>query len=306
MQVDLVRWRALLEAQSNTVSRRQALACGWNARAIEHRLTRDWQRALPGVFVTTTGRLGWEQRSWAGLLRAGEPAALTSWSGLTRWGLAEPGPDVHVALPHARRLQEMPFLTGEGAVVLHRTTRPLEPRGALPALPVERCVVDACLHLTSLNKVRALASHVVQRGRTTPAKLLAELGAAPRRGSGLLRQALSEVDEGARSAPEAVLARALRGTPLPPYRLNARVCEDGVLLARGDLVIEELRLLVEVDGERWHATADRWRADVERHTRLVAAGWTVLRYTASRVLRDPEGVVAEIVAPARRIRATAA
>jgi very-short-patch-repair endonuclease len=59
-------------------------------------------------------------------------------------------------------------------------------------------------------------------------------------------------------------------------------------------VFRSQRLLVEVDGVAWHLSPERWARDVERHTRLEAAGWTVLRYPAARVLRDPFGVAAEI------------
>jgi very-short-patch-repair endonuclease len=307
MPLDEKAWREILGKQQSVVTRAQAIALGWHRTAVEHRLGRTWQRLLPSVYLTTTGVPTWEQKAWAGLLLAGERAALTSWSGLAQWGLADERPDVHVALPHERRLADVDFLVGDGRLVLHRTTRSLESRRSLPTLPVERCVVDACLGLQRLDDVRAVVSRSVQRGRTTVDRLVVALDEAPQRGSGLLRRALDEVAEGARSAPEAALARALRGATLPPYRLNAEVHDDsGTWLARGDVVIEELKLLVEVDGQRWHLTAGRWVADVERHTRLEAVGWTVLRYPASRVLRDAAGVVAEIETVAARLRARAA
>jgi very-short-patch-repair endonuclease len=307
MDVDETAWRALLREHDGVLTRAQALEHGWHRTAIEHRLGRSWQRLLPSVYLTTTGVPTWEQKAWAGVLLAGERAALTSWSGLAVWDLADRADDVHVALPHSRQLSGVAFLAGGGRLVLHRTTRSLESRGSLPTLSVERCVVDACLGLRLLDDVRAVVSRSVQRRRTTVDKLLLALDEAPQRGSGLLRRALEEVTEGARSAPEAALARALRGASLPPYRLNTEIYdEQGTWLARGDVVIEELMLLVEVDGQRWHLTADRWVADVERHTRLEAAGWTVLRYPASRVLRDAAGVIAEIEAVAARLRARAA
>ncbi|HUR12892.1 MAG TPA: DUF559 domain-containing protein [Mycobacteriales bacterium] len=306
MVIDDALWQQLLAEQEGVVTRAQALDHGWHRAAIEHRLARSWQRLLPAVYLAATGSPTWEQKAWAGVLLAGERAALTSWSGLAAWGLAEPGREVHVALPHSRQLAAVEFLAGGGRLVLHRTTRSLSSRRLLPTLPVERCVIDACLGLTSLDDVRATVSNAVQRRRTTVEKLVAELGAAPQRGSGHVRRALDEVAEGARSAPEAGLARALRGASLPAYRLNADVYDDGTWLARGDVVIEELRLLVETDGARWHLSAERWVADVERHTRLEAAGWTVLRYPASRVLRDARGVVAEIEAVAARLLRRAA
>jgi very-short-patch-repair endonuclease len=307
MPVDETAWQALLEEQQSVVTRAQATALGWHRTAVDHRLGRVWQRLLPAVYLTTTGVPTWPQKAWAGLLLAGERSALTSWSGLARWGLAEQQADVHVALPHERQVADVDFLAGGGRLVLHRTTRSLASSGPLRALPVERCVVDACLGLRRINDVRAVVSRSVQQGRTTVARLLLALDDAPQRGSGLLRRALDEVAEGARSAPEATLARALRTASLPPYRLNGEVHDErGAWLARGDVVIEELKLLVELDGARWHLSADRWVADVERHTRLEAAGWTVLRYPASRVLRDAPGVVAEIEAVAARLGSRAA
>jgi very-short-patch-repair endonuclease len=300
MRIDEQAWASLAELQHSVVTRSQAFGCGWNRRAVEHRLGRSWQRLLPGIYLLHTGEPTWEQKAWGGVLLAGERGALTSWSGLVLWELAEQGDDVHVALPHDRRIAPPTFSVGGGAVVLHRTTRSLEHRRSLPTLPVERCVVDACLG-ARLQDVRALASKAVQGGATTVERLAAELEHAPQRGSGNLRAVLSEVGEGARSAPEATLARALRRASLPSYRLNADIRDGGVLLGRGDVVFEGLKLVVEVDGERWHLSADRWTADVERHTRLEAAGWTVLRYPASRVLRDAGGVVAEIAAVATRL-----
>lgn len=305
MKVDDEAWTALLETQDGVASRRQTLACGWNARAVEHRLGRDWQRLLPGVYLTATGSPARSQLVWAGLVHAGPSAALTSWTGLAEWGVPHDGrPDVHVALPHDLRRAQPAFGVGGGRVVLHRTTRSLETRRTVPTLPIERCVVDACLGLRSLTAVRALVSAVVQQGRTTVPLLVTELDAAPQQGSGFLRTALEEVSDGARSAPEAKLLRALRRVSLPPYRLNADIVDDeGRWLARGDVVIEEVRLLVEVDGQRWHLSPERWVADVERHTRLEAQGWTVLRYPAARVLADPEGVADEIAAVAVRLMA---
>lgn len=213
---------------------------------------------------------------------------------------------MHVSVPHRRQLRSRAFLVGAGKVVVHRTTRELTAAGGLPRLSVARCVVDAGLPLTSLTAVRAVVSAAVQQRRTTVPLLVAELARAPQRGSGLLRRALEEVGEGARSAPEAALARALRGRVLPPYRLNAEIHDDqGGWLARVDVAFLTVRLAVEVDGERWHLSAERWVADVARHTRLEAQGWTVLRYPASRVLADAEGVAAEIAAVAARLAAAA-
>jgi very-short-patch-repair endonuclease len=298
MDLDNTRWRDLLFLQDAVVSHRQALAAGWSRRAVEHRVGRDWQRLLRGVYLTTTGVPTTTQRRRAALLLAGAGSALTAGTGLHVHEVLElsSDPDVHVALPEARRVVPDDFRVGGGTVVLHRTTRALTSyRADIPTLAVARCVTDAALRATGLEEVRVLVTTAVQRRRTTVADLEHELEQAPQRGSGFLRRALEEVAAGARSLPEAVLLKALRRVQLPPYRLNSDVYDErGRWLARPDLVIEEIRLAAEVDGQRWHLDAVRWVADVERHTRLEVAGWTVLRYPAARVLRDAEGVAREI------------
>ena len=111
------------------------------------------------------------------------------------------------------------------------------------------------------------------------------------------------MEEGARSAAEAVLlAAARRCRGLPPHTWNTDVRDaDGRWLARPDLVFAALRLVVEVDGRRWHWSPERQEADLVRHTRLEAAGWTVLRYPAARVLAEPDAVVAEVLVVALRL-----
>lgn len=299
MRIDEAAWAALLDAQDGVVTRADAAACGWSRGAVEHRVGRTWQLLLPGVILTVTGTPTQRQRCRGALLWGGPHAALTAGTGLDPDG---PG-DVHVAVPHTRHLKPTAFLLGGGRALPYRTTRALTVRhGSLPCLPPARCVVDAAIGARSLAEVRALVSGTVQSGRTTVALLEEELAHARRNGSALLRQVLEEVSAGARSVPEAVLLKALRKVELPPYRLNVDVYdENGRWLARPDVVVEELQLAVEVDGQRWHLDAGRWIADVERHTRLEVAGWTVLRYPASRVLSDADGVAREIASVAQQL-----
>jgi hypothetical protein len=162
----------------------------------------------------------------------------------------------------------------------------------------ERALIDTGLEMGDLQDVRALVADAVQRRLTTLPALAHELAAAPVRGSRHLRQAIAEMSDGARSAPEAELLAAMkRCRGLPPYELNVDVHDAaGRWLAKPDVVFRAHRVIVEVDGMRWHLSPERWTADVERHTRLEAAGWTVLRYPAARVFADAHGVVDEIAA----------
>ena len=55
-------------------------------------------------------------------------------------------------------------------------------------------------------------------------------------------------------------------------------------------------MVIEIDGWAWHSDAARFRADRRRQNALVAAGWTVLRFTWQDVIGRPRQMVEEIVA----------
>jgi len=56
-----------------------------------------------------------------------------------------------------------------------------------------------------------------------------------------------------------------------------------------DFLAREIALVVEVDGDAYHAT--RINADAARERKLVRAGYTVLRIPASLVERDLQAAV---------------
>ena len=60
------------------------------------------------------------------------------------------------------------------------------------------------------------------------------------------------------------------------------------------MVFPGAKLVVEVDGLAHHVTPDRFQADRQRQNRLVAAGWTVLRFTWRDLTERPGYVVATI------------
>ena len=295
MHIDDQAWQRLLLDQDGVVSRAQALGCGWTATALRHRVVGGrWQLLVPGVLLTTSGTPTQRQRLHGALVHAGPSSALAGatacrWHGLTCAG--DEGA-VHVAVPADVRR------TSRGYVAVHPTIRPLWSYSldGLQVVPIARAVVDAAQSMTSANDVRALCAQAVQQRRTDVEALVVELEAGRSAGSALVRRVLAEVRDGARSAPEAVLLRALRRCRgLPSYRLNVDVhAPDGTWLAKPDVVFAAGRVIVEVDGWKWHQDPARQRADLERHTRLEAAGWTVLRYAAAAVLADPDGVARQI------------
>jgi very-short-patch-repair endonuclease len=65
---------------------------------------------------------------------------------------------------------------------------------------------------------------------------------------------------------------------------------------RLDFLWPKARLVVETDGLRYHRTPAQQAKDRVRDQALVAAGFTVLRFTHAQVRYDPRHVVATLLA----------
>ena len=66
-----------------------------------------------------------------------------------------------------------------------------------------------------------------------------------------------------------------------------------------DIAYPSARAGVEFDGGHHQNTAT-FRADLARHNRLAALGWTVLRASAADVLRNPDRFAAQVHAVLRQ------
>lgn len=81
---------------------------------------------------------------------------------------------------------------------------------------------------------------------------------------------------------------------IPAPELQYEILDGlGAFIARADLAWPERKVLVEFDGDV-HRERDVFVRDLRRQNRLVAAGWTVLRFTSADVLGRPDEVLAEI------------
>ena len=86
--------------------------------------------------------------------------------------------------------------------------------------------------------------------------------------------------------------------------LHFKVFDGDRFVAEVDLAYPDLRIAIELDG-RVHLQEDVWERDQPRQNDLVLLGWTVLRFSWARFVKDPDRVIAEIraaVAAARRTR----
>lgn len=146
-----------------------------------------WQRVLPRVYATFTGRLTEQQRLMAAWLYAGSAAQIAGVTALQLHGvrhLPPAGNQVHLLIPHQQRIRPAGF------VRVHRTTRPDRHalnNGVLRVCSTARATIDAALTCRSLPAVRAMLASVVQDGFATVEQLRSELDQARRNGSGFAR-----------------------------------------------------------------------------------------------------------------------
>ncbi|NLU82761.1 DUF559 domain-containing protein [Rhodococcus sp. HNM0569] len=115
------------------------------------------------------------------------------------------------------------------------------------------------------------------------------------RGVRQLAKTLAVVDAGAQSPPESHLRVLLIDSGLPRPCTQIPISDaSGRPFAWADLGWPELRLVVEYDGEHhWTDRAQRaW--DIERHARIEALGWTVVRVSAELLYDRPADLVRRV------------
>ena len=280
----------LLVRQAGVVSRAQALRCGVPARTIaRRRASGAWTELFPGVYLVAGHRRTAEARVraaslWAGARCTVHGPAAAFWHGM----LPEVPEVVLLTVPRS----------------LRRTARPgvrLRNKDlATPDRVVVRGVTVTARGLTALETAatsdrgaafldRALQRHLTAEDlRGAYARTLGGYGMA--RAGRLLVAAMDRADSGAerrllRLIREAGIPGTVRGMPFHQWQVG--------------IAFPAAMVAIEVDGWAWHVDADRFRNDRRKQNALVAAGWTVLRFTWSDIHDHPRRTVAAIRAAVR-------
>ena len=87
----------------------------------------------------------------------------------------------------------------------------------------------------------------------------------------------------AESALEVKVIRLLRQEGYPRPIRQKILDDDGRFVGRVDLVFPEQRLIIEVDGFRYHSGRAAWDRDRERRNGLTTLGWMVLHATSALI-----------------------
>jgi very-short-patch-repair endonuclease len=173
------------------------------------------------------------------------------------------------------------------------------PQG-VPATSEARTLVDVVARL-EFGDGLVLVETALRRDPTLVDDLHAEHARRlPRRGAATVSRVLRLAGTLSESVLES-RARVLwiaAGLPAPIQQATIR--HDGRFVARVDFLWEAARLVVEVDGMGKYDEPFALQDEKQRQNRLVASGYTVLRFTWSDVTRRPDHVVEQVRRAVRR------
>ena len=172
---------------------------------------------------------------------------------------------------------------------------------------VDRGLRRTTVPLTVAELIPDLGSEIIVRAFRAgfqPHDIEAALNAAPRPGHLARRAVLAEHRDIPWSVAEQQLHIILREAGITGWRANRRVAVGDGDVKILDIVLEHLRIAIEVDGFEFHGDDRRDVFERDRYVAsdLTARGWRVLRFTARQLFTNPEWVVAVIQATIALVR----
>lgn len=223
----------------------------------------------------------------AAAARGRTAAALRGWA-----MLIEPARTIDVVVPHGLHLRAPRDVhCTQARSVDVDEVRPVD--GApLRATTAVRTVVDCALELPLVQAV-VICDSALRAGDVSVDELAMVGRAIPGRlGAARVRRVIELCDPAAGSVLESVLRVRMLLAAITGFATQLTLPDrHGARLKRVDFCFQDARLIIEVDGQKWHPDPS---ADRRLDNRLVAAGWRVLRYTWADIVHDSSGVLAEI------------
>lgn len=307
---------AVAHQQSGVFTTAQARTAGWSDAAIALRRRRgDWLSLIGRGLVLAGAPIERAAPAWAVQLTV--PGAVVShltaaqWHGFPlRYGpAATPTP----TSASTQALPPTPTPTRRGYAIaraigsarqcrhpdisLSRAALPgadIRQYGSLSITTPTRTAIDVLAILPDYEQWE-LWAWLSTHGRLDRAALTRAVGErAGRPGTKRLRRLLKLTATGAASPAELRLHRLLDAAGIAGWVANARVSDRDGIIGVVDLLFAAARLVVEVDGRSAHSDRGRFIADRRRQNRLVAAGYTVLRFTWDDLTNRPDTVISHI------------
>jgi len=290
-KVDADRAIGVLAArQHGVVARRQLVALGLSARAIEHRIACGRLKVLyRGVYAVGHDRLTLRGRWMAAVLFAGDDAVLSHRSAAALWAIrATSRRAIDITVAGSRR--------DRAGIEYHSSVLAADERtvhDGIPVTTVARTIVDLA-GVVPANHVRRAIEEADVRGHAGEVPLAALVARHPnRRGIAVVRAALQRRRGVTRGELEARFQDFLteHGLPEPQTNVHLRI---GDRLAEVDCVWPATRLVVELDGRAAHDTAAAFERDRAKDRALHRAGWRPVRVTWRQLHDEPRALAGDL------------
>jgi very-short-patch-repair endonuclease len=274
------------------------------ARALEcsdgllHRLAakQEIERVLPRVYRFSSAPLSWPQRAKAGTLYTGEHSWLSHRSSAYHLDMIDRCPGL-IEITTTANFRSRPGLKIRRVRdMLPSDTRTIR---SIPVTNSHRTIVDlsTVLEHEALERVLddCLFRGIVEVGRIRDRL---EVLAGPGRPSTRSLRELLELRGNQLAMPLTVLENkfldVLRKGGLDEPEHQVSVESDACKSWRLDFAYPQHRVLIEVDGRRFHAARRRQKNDMRRDNVMNVRGWTVLRFSWEDVVTEPEYVLAMV------------
>lgn len=270
-------------AQHSLITLEQALRAGMTVAQVRHKVdSGEWIVVRRRVYAFAGAPPTWAQAVAATAFSL-QPRSWVSHGTAGRlWGFEVQPPDEIDLLVDLDRRVKM------AGVRSHRTgalfTADLSRHRRIPVTTPERTLVDlsGCTSAATLAKLvdDGLRRRVVRLHRLSTC--VARLPKSPGRRPAVIQELLAERLPGYDPGDSDLETRVLRAlvaaglvAPIQQHRVRL-----GKRTFRIDLAYPVARLAIELDGWEFHSSRTAFDADRARANALVAAGWTVLRFTS--------------------------
>jgi very-short-patch-repair endonuclease len=297
-----VQWRKrawnLAEEQHWVIGHAQLLSLGATAEAIRHRIrTGRLHRLFRGVYSVgrpDPGRLGWFS---AATIATGGASRLSDWTAASHWRLSPriPSLPVHVTVPGNGGVRRRRNLVVHRRAPDEHTTTHLGIAVSAPAITI----IDVAPHLL-LDAIDAMVAEADKQDLIDPGSLRDFAAAHPDRpGAAKVRKALDRhtfvlTDSALERLFVPLGVTAGLGMPRTQTYINAH---------RVDFIYDDIGLVVETDGLRYHRTPGQQSRDLRRDQDHAVTGLERLRFSHWQVKFEPQRTIEVLTAVAERLRA---
>ena len=255
-------------------------------------------RVAPRVYAVRGAPDTHRRRLRCGLLCLGERSWVSFEAAAALHGLDRSRPHaVEFTVERRRRPTMMPF-------VVHSTTR-LEAIDhvvvdGFRTMSATRTVFDLALAHAHPQRIEAAIDSAVRLQLSSPevlAKRLAGLRGSGRWGRRLVEDMIT--DSGGHTHLERRFIELVREAGLPTPRMQVVFRADGRHVARVDFLFDDFGVVVEVSGQKGHASPAERARDAQRRNELQDLGLRVFEYTFDDVTKRPEMVRRTLLARLR-------